>query len=231
MATFIFQCGSAGTFYPANGVTIDGKNTNVTVQKNFKVSITVPTSYTGNTAYFYSNDNVRPTPNNWFDTGTNKKFYVVSYTTATTVTTTKSTTGSLNMDFINVYGETLDSFKAIKGDLDGTLCANGDYADVAIPVIFNQLKNYSYEDAIFDNIKNNLAAFFTSIGFVKRIIQGTILLTLELESGAITLTQYQELLDKKYEEYASHYGTDYTDNYVKLAIAIEKYKYLLENTN
>jgi len=151
--------------------------------------------------------------------------------TSTEVTNVTASTGSLNIEFTDADGNVLNKFTDIEGDLDVNLCANGDYSDLAIPGIFNQLKNFIYNDTIFDIIRNNLSAFFPSIALEKRIVLGTILLTEQLVSGAITLVQYQELLDKKYEEYASQYGNDYVDNYVKLTIAIEKYKYLLDNEN
>jgi len=50
-----------------------------------------------------------------------------------------------------------------------------------------------------------------------------------LVSGEINLVEFNDLVKKGNEEFASEYGKDYEHNYIKIKIAIEKYKPLLKN--
>ena len=137
--------------------------------------------------------------------------------------------GSLLFSFKDIDLNDVDKFLVIPGQLDTEKCANGDYADVAIPVIFNQLKNYIYPHEIFDNIRNTLAAFFPSIALEQLILADTLLLSEKLYNDEITIEQYNESLKIDYSKFASDYVNYYNENYVKLQIAIDKYKYLLDN--
>jgi len=106
---------------------------------------------------------------------------------------------------------------------------NADYVNIAIPIIFNQLKKYRYPDTIFDNIRDNLAAFFSSIALEELIVERILLLNQKFINGKITLEKFNELVKQGNKEFSNLYGTDYTNNYVKLKTAIEKFKYLLKN--
>jgi len=90
------------------------------------------------------------------------------------------------------------------------------------------LKKFYYPKTIFDNILYNLSAFFPSIALEQRVTENIIFLTQRLVSGEINLVEFNDLVKKDNEEFASEYGKDYEHNYVKLKIAIEKYKPLLK---
>jgi len=135
--------------------------------------------------------------------------------------------GSLNITINDSNNEPLDTFKAIPGDLDTSILANGDYADVAIPIIFEKLKNYVYPESIFGNIQCVLSAFFVSIALQQRISERIQTLVQKIIAGEINLEQFKELVQQGNEKFASEYGDNYVSNFVKLQIAIDKYKHML----
>lgn len=145
------------------------------------------------------------------------------------VTSTTATNGSLIYNFFDSNNNLLETFEVIPGHLDTITLSDGNYADFAIPVIFNKLNNYIYSESILDNIQNVLAAFFPSIALQQKNTENIIRLTQKLISGEINIDQFNELVTLEDEEFASEYGRNYAINYVKLQIAIQKYKYILVN--
>ena len=145
------------------------------------------------------------------------------------VTSTTASNGSLIYNFFDINNELLETFEVIPGHLDTITLSDGNYADIAIPVIFNKLNNYIYSESILDNIQNVLAAFFPSIALEQKITENIIRLTQKLISGEINIDQFNELVTLGNEKFASEYGPNYAINYVKLQIAIQKYKYILVN--
>jgi hypothetical protein len=146
------------------------------------------------------------------------------------VTNATATNGSLDITFTGVDNEPIYSFEAIPGSLDTYILANGDYADIAIPIIFEKLKKFVYTDTIFNNIQNNLSAFFVSIALEQRISNRIKSLVKKIVSGEINIEQFNELVQQGNGEFAGEYGTNYVNNYVKLQNAIDKYKYIVEKS-
>ena len=146
-----------------------------------------------------------------------------------TVVSTSASNSSLDFTFNDINGSPLETFVVIPGKLDTTILGNGDYADVAIPIIFKKLSTYDIDPAtIFTNIQGVLSAFFVSIALQQRITERIESLVQKIVLGEINIEQFQELVQQGNEEFASEYGSNYASNYVKLQLAIEKYKYLLE---
>ena len=142
-----------------------------------------------------------------------------------------ATSGSLKGAFNDSEGNPIDTFPIIDGDLDTNTSGDGNYADIVIPIIFTKLRNFRYDNSIFDNIRNNLAEFFSSIALKKRIVKRIELLNEEFLSGKITLDEFNELVKEGNKEFSDVYGIDYTDNFVKLQNAIEIFKPFLEIEN
>jgi len=134
---------------------------------------------------------------------------------------------NINITFLNMNKNPFDYFVAIHGYLDTTMCANGDYVDISIPVIYENLKNFYYSKTIFDNILYKLATYFPSIALKQRITERIKSILQRLFSGEINLDEFNVVVKQGNEEFASEYRKDYEDNYIKLKFAIEKNKSLL----
>lgn len=146
----------------------------------------------------------------------------------TVVASMVASSGSLNITFKDIDGSILlDKFQVIPGHLDTNYCANGDYSDSSIKIIFTKLSEFLYNETIFDSIRNTLAEFFANTAFEQGIIEIINLLNGEFISGQITLQQFQELSKKSIEDLAGQYGKNYEINFIKLVYAINKYKYLV----
>ena len=144
------------------------------------------------------------------------------------VNTATASGGSLNITFKDIDGTILlDKFQVIPGHLDTNYCANGDYSDSSIKIIFTKLSEFLYNETIFDSIRNTLAEFFANTTFEQGITEKIYLLNEEFKSGQITLQQFEELSKKSIEDLVGQYGKNYNTNFIKLVYAINKYKYLV----
>jgi hypothetical protein len=216
------------------GVTYTTKDNSSSYSKDY--IFTIPENYknlgTSNNVQFCKNDTSRVYDSSYWQPFSSKGYgHSLDLTLGLPISVVDSVTptnGSLDVTFVDSQNEPLFSFEAIPGDLDTSLLANGDYAFIAIPVIFNQLKNFIFGDSIFVNIQNNLAAFFASIALEQRIVSRIQKLNDELTLGKITIDEFQEGVQQSETEFASEYGANYTSNYVKLAQAIEENKPLLQ---
>ena len=98
------------------------------------------------------------------------------------VGTAAASSGSLNITFKDVDGTILlDKFQVIPGHLDTTYCANGDYSDSSIEIIFTKLAEFLYNETIFDSIRNTLAEFFANTAFTQGITEQIYLLNEEFK--------------------------------------------------
>jgi len=140
-----------------------------------------------------------------------------------------ATPGSINIGFVNDRLGTFLQFTAVSGILDIGLLSNGGYANVVIVAIFNELKNYGYNDSIFDNILNNLTQFFVANAISQRIQERVIPpLIILLNNGEITAEKLEMLIETaSTDEYSKNYGQFFVDNFDALKIAIENNKELL----
>jgi len=192
---------------------------------NFVFDLKIDKTDASLTAKFYTKDSI---------VDYNKTYFSID-STGTTLTlkpdaySFTATYGSLKGAFNDSEGNPIDTFPIIDGDLDTNTSGDGNYADIVIPIIFNKLRNFRYDNYIFDNIRNNLAEFFSSIALKKRIVKRIELLNEEFLSDKITLDEFNELVKEGNKEFSDVYGIDYTDNFVKLQNAIEIFKPLLEN--
>jgi len=196
---------------------------------------TVPTTYEGtNTSNLFfvdefSNTQKSPYPKispvSWWSTTDNKKYNLI-VSGAITISAGK---GSLNITINDSNNKPLETFRAIPADLDTSILANGDYADVAIPIIFEKLKNFVYPESIFSNIQCVLSSFFVSIALQQRISERIQTSVQKIIAGEINLEQFKELVQQGNEEFANEYGDNYVSNFVKLQIAIDKHKHMLQN--
>jgi len=212
--------------YRQGVTTIPNYEGNIYAGQSFSVKI--PTTYDKNLERAYLDKSATPTfsdPSIWEKQGDGTWQLVWPAETVASVT---ASSGSLDITFKNYNNNIISFFEAIPGYLNTQTCANGDYADISVPVIYENLKKYSYANTIFGNIRDTLSAFFPSIALEQRIVETTALLNEELVSGKITLEQFEKLIKESYQKIASQYGSDYEKNYLKSSIAIEKYKYLLK---
>jgi len=159
----------------------------------------------------------------WWTQGSDKRWSI----TTDVASSISANPGSLNITINDRDNKPLQSFVAIPGNLDNSMLENGDYAYTAIPIIFTQLRNYIYFDSIFDSINYTLSAFFASTALEQNISEGIKLLLQQFVSKKITLEEFNLLVKQSNEEFASEYGTIYINNYNKINLAIEQYKYLL----
>lgn len=136
--------------------------------------------------------------------------------------TISAQTGSLNIVFNDADNNPLETFQAIPGELDTSMLANGDYADVVIPIIFEKLNNFIYPESIFDNIKYVLTASFASQALAQRIITRVQELIQRIVSGEITIDQFHELVQQGNKDFSDEYGADYARIFMKLHLAIQK---------
>jgi len=139
----------------------------------------------------------------------------------------EASVGSIDITIKNSKNEPLETFVAVPGELNTAMLANGDYADIAIPVIFNQLNKYIYPESMFNSIQYTLSASFSALALEQSITERILLLSQQLAAGQITLDQFQTLVEQGNEEYAGEYGKYYVNNYVKLQTAIVKFQPLL----
>jgi len=150
-----------------------------------------------------------------------------TYVADEVVTDYNAVSGSLISQFLN-NNVIVNTFTTIPGNLDTTMLEDGDYSDPSILDIFEHLKNYSYNDSIFDTIKYKLAAFFSSIAYEQayvKIINEK--LTPLFVSGKITKEEYDIALKVAAKELSDKYPTWYFVNVAKIQKAIVKYKYIL----
>jgi len=141
-----------------------------------------------------------------------------------------ATQGSIDIGFVNDRLGTFLEFPAVPGKLDTDSLSNGDYANVVIVAIFEQLKNYGYNpDTIFDNIQNVLTEFFVAYAISQRIQEIVIPpLIILLKNGEITPERLEMLIEKaSTDEYSKNYGQFFVNNFDALKIAIENNKGLL----
>jgi hypothetical protein len=186
----------------------------------------IPANYNGssNPAYFQS------VPD--FPSFQDENFWSIngfdSILTVVVVNGVVTTSGSLDITFTN-NNNPIEKFIAIPGYLDTIKLNNGGYADPGVESIFIQLKNYAYNDSIFDIILNKLSEFFTSEGFKQGVTESIEYLNSQFLEGKITIDQFNELVTKSVEELAGQYGANYMKNYNSVKAAIKKYRYLLIN--
>ena len=218
--TFTFPSGGGLIFFsPTQGVSFEPRSTTW--------EAIIPANYNGssNPAYFQS------VPD--FPSFQDENFWSIngfdSILTVVVVNGVVTTSGSLDITFTDFYNNPIETFVDIPGHLDTTMLNNGGYADAGVEGIFIRLKNYAYNDSIFDIILNKLSEFFTSEGFKQGVTESIEYLNSQFLEGKITIDQFNELVTKSEEELAGQYGDNYMKNYNAVKAAINKYKYLLIN--
>jgi hypothetical protein len=120
-------------------------------------------------------------------------FYYLSLPKVTSVTAEQ---GSLKITFNDANNNPIDSFIAVPGKLITELLANGDYAEIAIPNIFENLKKFGYSNSVFDSIQNSLAAFFVSIALEQRISERIQTLIQQFTAGELTIEQFNASVEQ-----------------------------------
>jgi hypothetical protein len=143
-----------------------------------------------------------------------------------TVTDVTPAAGSSDCIFSNGITE-LEKFIIVPGVLNTEECANGGYDEICVKTIFTQLKNYFYNEDIFQQIRDKFASFYVAIALEQRIVDSINRLVQKLLSGEINLDQFNELVKNDEQIFAGQFAKDYVTNYVKLEQDIQKYKYLL----
>jgi hypothetical protein len=175
------------------------------------------TTVTGQVGFTFSNTKIWREYNN----GTSQQA-----TLCACATRTHAAAGSSDCIFLNDNNE-LEKFTIVPGDLNTEECANGGYDEICVKTIFTQLKNYIYFEDIFGQIRDEFAAFYSSIALEQRIVESIQKLLQRLLAGEITLDQFNELVKIDEQIFASQFAKDYVTNYVTLEQDIQKYKYLL----
>ena len=190
--------------------------------------VTVPASYNGtqNPSSVNGFELTFTQPNLW--TRSMLNFNTFNLTTQV-VTNLSSSSGSLDITFLDFSNNPIEEFVDIPGHLDTFKLNNGLYADPGVEGIFIQLKKYLYPESIFNIILNSLSEFFTSEGFKQGVTESIEYLNKEFLEGKITIDQFNELVTKSEEELAGQYGDNYMKNYNAVKAAINKYRYLLKN--
>ena len=70
---------------------------------------------------------------------------------------------------------------------------------------------------------------YPKIPLAQSVIENVQTLNDELVDGQTTLDKFQQLVEQGNEEFAGQYGANYVSNYVKLQLAIDKFKHLLQS--
>jgi len=135
---------------------------------------------------------------------------------------------SIDATFLNNTNTVIEKFTCVEGSLSLTLLDGYAYDAPTIQSTFEHLKNYNYNESIFEYILYSLTSFLTAITVKDDVSHDIDDLVQKLESGVITLDEYNKLVKKIRNEYIIKAIEIYNRNLEVTKKAITNNMYLLD---